>query len=99
MKTQKNIALEFNEFSKNYTNDMIGVVPRYLNLLSSCVGHFPKNFSPQSILDLGCGNGNLTTLLLKSLPKATVTLVDASSEMIELCRKQFENYDVKFANS
>ncbi len=78
---------------------MIGCVPHYLDLVKSCVGHFPKNFHPKTVLDLGCGNGNLTTLLIKNFPKATFTMVDASAEMIELCRKQYENYHVKYVNS
>ena len=64
MKIQDNIAEEFNEFSKNYTNDMIRCVPYYLDLLSDCTRYLPKKFSPENILDLGCGNGNITSKLL-----------------------------------
>lgn len=98
MEKGKNIALEFNEFSKNYTNDMIGCVPHYLELVSSFVKHLPENFNPTSILDLGCGNGNITAQLIKYFPKATYTLVDASPEMIELCRNQFKDYDINYYN-
>ncbi len=94
----KNIALEFNNFSKNYTNDMIGCVPHYLQLVSSFVKHLPDNFNPKSILDLGCGNGNLTAQLVSYFPNATFTLVDASSEMIDLCRNQFSDYDFIYSN-
>ncbi|MFT6797860.1 MAG: tRNA (cmo5U34)-methyltransferase, partial [Maribacter sp.] len=41
MKIGETIAVEFNDFSKNYTNDMIGCVPHYLSLLSSFTKHFP----------------------------------------------------------
>jgi len=98
MEKGKNIALEFNEFSKNYTNDMIGCVPHYLELVSSFVHHLPDNFKPISILDLGCGNGNITAQLISYFPNATFTLVDASSEMIELCRNQFKDYDINYSN-
>jgi len=33
MKLQPNIAKEFNEFSKNYLDDMVKIVPYYLQLL------------------------------------------------------------------
>jgi tRNA (cmo5U34)-methyltransferase len=98
MEKGKNIALEFNEFSKNYTKDMIGCVPHYLQLVSSFVKHLPDNFKPISILDLGCGNGNITAQLIPYFPNATFTLVDASPEMIDLCRNQFNAYDINYSN-
>jgi len=98
MEKGKNIALEFDDFSKNYTNDMIGCVPHYLQLVSSFVKHLPDNFNPISILDLGCGNGNITAQLIPYFPNATFTLVDASPEMIELCSNQFKDYDINYSN-
>ncbi len=99
MRIKKNIALEFNDFSRNYTNDMIACVPHYLQLISSFVKHLPDNFNPQTILDLGSGNGNVTAQLIPYFPKATFTLVDASAEMIDLCRNQFQDYDIIYANT
>lgn len=98
MKTAENIALEFNDFSKNYTKDMIGCAPHYLQLISSFVTNFLNNFKPKNILDLGCGNGNVTAQLIPYFPNATFTLVDASAEMIHLCQNQFKAYDVIYAN-
>jgi tRNA (cmo5U34)-methyltransferase len=97
--TGENIAIEFNDFSKNYTNDMIGCVPHYMDLVSSFVKYLPGDFNPKSILDLGCGNGNITARLISHFPKANYTLVDASSEMLELCRKQFQAYEVEYCNT
>jgi ubiquinone/menaquinone biosynthesis C-methylase UbiE len=96
MKIQDNIVDEFNEFSKNYTNDMIGCVPYYLDLLSNITTGLPKQFNPKNILDLGCGNGNITTKLLPLFPKASYTLLDASQEMINLCKKQFQNNSIRY---
>jgi tRNA (cmo5U34)-methyltransferase len=99
MKIGETIAIEFNDFSKNYTKDMIGCVPHYLSLLSSFTKHFPDNFKPTSILDLGSGNGNVTAQLIPCFPNAKFTLVDASVEMINLCRSQFKDYNVMYANT
>jgi len=99
MKTGETIAIEFNDFSKNYTVDMTGCVPHYVSLLSSFTKHFPANFEANSILDLGCGNGNVTAQLLPHFPKAKFTLVDASAEMIKLCQGQFKEYDCLYANT
>lgn len=99
MKSNKDIGLEFNEFSKNYTNDMIGLAPHYLDLVSCFNKHLPENFNPKTILDLGCGNGNITARLLQHYPNASYHLVDASAEMIGLCQKQFSDYKVSYANT
>ena len=98
MKIGKNIALEFNDFSKNYTNDMIGCVPHYLQLISSFREYLPDNFNPQEILDLGSGNGNITAQLIPYFPKAKFTLLDASAKMIDLCSNQFNEYDILYVN-
>lgn len=98
MKTGETIAIEFNDFSKNYTHDMIKCVPHYLSLISSFTKHLPENFNPKSILDLGSGNGNVSAQLIPYFPNANFTLVDASTEMINLCRNQFKNYDFNYVN-
>lgn len=99
MKIKDNIAEEFSEFSKNYTEDMIGCVPHYLELMSSFTESLPTEFNPENILDLGCGNGNVTSTIIKSFPHSKYTLLDASQEMLCLCKKRFENYLVKYIES
>ncbi len=99
MRVKENIALEFDEFSKNYTQDMIACVPHYLALNQSFIKGLPKDFTPHHILDLGCGNGNVTALLLQYFPKAQYTLLDASPQMIELCQKQFKDYNIQYVTS
>lgn len=78
---------------------MIGCVPYYLELMSYFTENLPKGFKPKQILDLGCGNGNVTARLLKKFPHATYTLVDASQEMIALCKKQFQTYTINCVES
>ncbi len=99
MKLQSNILEEFNEFSKNYTDDMVACVPHYRELLSGFIDHLPKELYPKQILDLGCGNGNVTRELLKKFPKAQYTLLDASDKMLELCEKQFNQYHISTVQS
>ena len=99
MITGGTIAIEFNDFSKNYTKDMMGCVPHYESLISSFTKHFADNFEPKSILDLGSGNGNVTAQLIRCYPKARFMLVDASTEMIKLCQSHFKDYDCRYANT
>lgn len=62
------------------------------------VNYIIKNISKnESILDVGCGNGWLSSLLLN---KYKVIAVDISKVMIEECKKKFKNEQkIKFYNS
>ncbi len=94
MKIKETLAAEFDQFSDNYTEDMIRCVPHYLRLLSGLSEHLPGSFSASRILDLGCGNGNVTALLLDKFPDAEYTLLDASADMVALCRKRFSGINM-----
>ncbi len=99
LKIQDNIASEFDEFSKDYTSDMQKCVPHYNFLLSCFSNTYPKNFKPTTILDQGCGNGNVTQQLIKLFPKAQYILLDASHEMLTLCKKRFKKYAIETVES
>ena len=99
MKIRETLATEFDRFSNTYTEDMIRCVPHYLRLLSSIGDGLPEGFSAQKILDLGCGNGNVTALLLEKFPEAEYTLLDASPDMLELCRKRFSSKNITCVRS
>lgn len=46
----------------------------------------------EHVLDAGCGSGRVTAELLKAFPKATVTAVDASANMVEQARKTLAEF-------
>ncbi len=54
-------------------------------MLWALLDYLPGN-RMQSILELGAGTGNLTTLLAERYPKATIMAVDVSAESLEACR-------------
>lgn len=45
--------------------------------------------SPERVIDLGCGPGNLTPLLLQRWPQTQLTGVDSSVSMLEKARKDY----------
>ncbi len=50
--------------------------------------------TPASILDLGCGAGNVTRLLGQRWPKATITGIDMSREMLERARREVPDIEL-----
>ena len=45
--------------------------------------------TPRHILEIGCGTGFLTEALLDKFPKAQITAIDISDDMIRCCRDKF----------
>jgi tRNA (cmo5U34)-methyltransferase len=85
------ISNEFNTWQSGYTGKILRWVPHYQELLGSVLESLASDFTPSHILDLGCGNGNGTDLLMRRFPGASFTLVDASEEMLEACRERFKD--------
>lgn len=48
-----------------------------------------------SVLEIGCGPGNITKHLHRLLPKAEILATDASQNMIELCQKNLPSVAVQ----
>jgi ubiquinone/menaquinone biosynthesis C-methylase UbiE len=63
-------------------------VPRYDEMIERLVDYLPA--SAERVLELGCGTGNFTLALARRYPDASLTLVDASPEMLALARSRLE---------
>ena len=82
----ENVVEFYNSFSKQYTESVKRCVPFYEEMLESLFLFLPETFKPKNILELGSGTGNLTKLLIKYFPTATITAVDISEECIVECK-------------
>ena len=83
------IGQVFDEIADGYTSLMEDMVPHYRELITAMLSYLPQGFTPGRILDLGCGNGNVTAMCRVLYPEATYHLVDASAEMIGRCKARF----------
>ena len=95
-----NVRKHFEEEANEYNNIIINLIPYYNEMLEALISSIQLNTSDTfSLLDLGCGPGTITKLVLKKYPKAKVTCVDIASNMIELAEKTLGEYkDIEFIN-
>lgn len=66
-----------------------------LDLLQSATGMFHEVNAVKSVLDLGCGPGNITPYLCQAFPQAHVEGVDSSNEMIDKANRANFPADIK----
>jgi tRNA (cmo5U34)-methyltransferase len=78
----------FASMAESYDSLIRRAVPRYDEMVARLLDYLPSN--ARSVLELGCGTGNLSLELLERLPRSSLTFVDASSEMIELTRSRLD---------
>ncbi|MDA7980021.1 MAG: methyltransferase domain-containing protein [Pirellulales bacterium] len=78
--------------ASQYFGSMVGeydslirrAVPRYDEMRERLLEYLPD--TAESILELGCGTGNLSLALAAKYPDARLTLVDAAPEMLDVTR-------------
>lgn len=64
------------------------LIPRdETEILLEHITHFPRKFSPETILDLGTGSGNLAIALAGHFPQSFVTAVDRFSAPLRVAQK------------
>ncbi|MBT4510860.1 MAG: class I SAM-dependent methyltransferase [Chloroflexi bacterium] len=74
------------EFADNYLQIADTIIvgrKRSLEMLKSFYRHFLENNKPNTILDLGCGDGILTYELLQIDDSISAVLIDGSESMLE----------------
>ena len=74
----------FGAMVHDYDSLIRRAVPRYEEMTARLVDYLPAASS--SILELGCGTGNLSLALAARYPDAEITFVDAAGEMLAASR-------------
>lgn len=83
----------YNTVSKDYNKFIHRAVPRYPEMLWAIFHYVPKDLEPKRILELGCGTGNLSELIVKTYPKAETVLVDISEDILSQCKNRLGSND------
>jgi len=84
----------FGAMAGEYDSLIRRAVPRYDEMTDRLLEYLPP--SAASILELGCGTGNLTLKLAAKYPEAKLTLVDAAPEMLEIAKTRLGSRPATF---
>jgi len=74
----------FNHYAERYESEH-GSIKRYQAMLDRLVAQVAKR--KNSLLDLGCGPGNLSMYLNSKIDKLDITCVDISEKMLEIAQR------------
>lgn len=74
----------FDNVSEQYDQSIQKAIPPYREMFQALLGYcFFQENTTLSILELGCGTGNLSLYIRELFPTSRLTLVDLSPEMLE----------------
>lgn len=82
------------DVTQHYLEKVRGGIPfgaEQVKIMLQVINYFTPN--PKRIMDLGCGNGFLAEILLKSYPGSTALLLDHSEPMVQVAREYMSEYN------
>ena len=95
---KKKIEYSFDKYADKYDSRTILQKDIMLTLLNFLYQEISEtNFKKKSqLLDLGCGTGELSSILIKKLNFNKIHLLDLSSQMLNIAKKKINKKDVLF---
>ncbi len=89
----------FDQVSEQYDQSIEKAIPPYREMFQAILGYcFWDRAQSLSILELGCGTGNLSLYIREIFPKAQLTLVDLSGEMLEHAAQKLGSGHITLVN-
>lgn len=88
------------EIIKNNFSRCAGYYDSYSNIQNLCASELIDKINMrefETILEIGCGTGNYTSLLREKFPRARITALDISREMINIARLKLNGKKINFA--
>jgi tRNA (cmo5U34)-methyltransferase len=88
------IKQHFEEEAQKFDRIIQQLIPYYEEMLQALISAIPfDKDSPIQVLDLGCGTGTLAGHLLHAFPRAHVTCLDFSEQMIGMAQAKLAAFD------
>ena len=84
--SDKPVGKFFDTLTGDYTRTIERCFPRYQEMLWALLDYLPPDRNFTSILELGCGTGNLSVITHERFPQASLRLVDLSEESLATCQ-------------
>lgn len=94
MKETNNKGMKFDKMVKDKVNDELGLFEKYDEILSEMRSRIIKH-KAKSVIDIGCGTGNLCGELSD---KIEVIGVDSNLEMLEHAKSKYKNMNFKLGS-
>ena len=91
--SKQGVGYFFDSLSDDYTAVIERCFPRYREMLWALLDYLPSSFHPKNIVELGCGTGNLSSLLVDRFPDSKIHFVDLSAESIQECKQRLGNQE------
>ena len=97
MRAELSVAALFNAAAEDYDRARRQLVPSFDDFYGTAVEAIPyKREEAIRVLDLGAGTGMLSAFVAWAFPRARITLVDASPEMLAVARRRFADEPGRF---
>lgn len=84
----------FEKHAGEYDEMQPALVPLYDEVLAMVADAYVRYVGEGCFLDLGCGTGNLSNLILKRSPSSRVYILDGSASMLAVARDKIEDASV-----
>ena len=88
-----NVGPFFDSLADGYTETIERCFPRYREMPGALVDYLPTGRTFGSVLDPGCGTGNLSVAIHDAFPQASMRVVDLSQDSLDVCRLRLETCD------
>jgi tRNA (cmo5U34)-methyltransferase len=93
---QEQVKQHFAKQADEYEHLMVRIVPQYSEQHEIIRSLLPRGDRDYNVLDLGCGNGVLSELVLSKLPHAHVVGFDLTEDMLKACDKKLSKYSGRY---
>lgn len=85
----EHIRQAFNRFATEYDAHREHIIPDMRQYYGAAVWAMESDTDEPAVLDVGAGTGLLSAFLLEKFPKARLTLMDISENMLDMAKQRF----------